>query len=81
MTVSMSDGDYATLSEAAAWVQLHSGLDAPDYSGLNQLSRVVGAIARRRPISDGPVSPREPRARCSDLVAALFDLRDRQASH
>jgi hypothetical protein len=79
VTVAMSERDFATLLDAASWVQLHSGVDAPAYSGLNQLSWVVDAIGRRRPVPE-PVRPREPRARCSDLVSALFDLRDRQES-
>jgi hypothetical protein len=76
----MSDRDYATMSDAAAWVHLHSGVDAPEYPGLSQLSRVTDAISRRRPIPHDTDGPREPRARCSDLVSDLFDLRDRQAS-
>jgi hypothetical protein len=80
MTVSMSDRDYVTLSDAAAWVKLHSGTDAPEYLALDRLNQLIDAIASRRPSIYDPLSPREPRGRCSDLVARLFDLRDRQAS-
>jgi hypothetical protein len=79
MTVAMSDRDYAVLVEAAGWVRLHSGDDAPEYADLGNLRRVVDGIAQRRPRSLDPlrvVEPREPRAG----FLSLLDLREPQAA-
>ena len=46
MTMAMSDRDYAALVDAVQWVRQHSGTDAPQYSGLDNLCRVVDSIAK-----------------------------------
>jgi len=79
MTVTMSDRDYAALKQAAVWVQLHAGVDAPEYSALDQLTAVLDAIGHRRPTDYEGESPQERQQRRSDRVSALFELHDQRA--
>jgi len=77
MTVAMSDRDYAVLAEAAGWVRLHSGADAPEYAELGDLRRVVDGIARRRQRAHDTlriVESREPR---DQVVETGLDPRQR----
>jgi len=78
MTIAMSDRDYAVLVEAAGWVRLHSGSDAPEYAEVENLRRVVDGIAKRRQRPFEPLRVVESRERRLEVVESRLDRRDRQ---
>ena len=75
MTIAMSDRDYAVLVEAAGWVGLHSGADAPEYAELGNLRRVVDGIAKRRPQGFDTLRIVESRQPRDQIVETALDLR------
>jgi hypothetical protein len=54
--VTVASDDCAVFAEAAGWIDRHAGVGTPEYLDIEELSSVVGNIAKRRETEAPPRS-------------------------
>jgi hypothetical protein len=64
----MGDNDYAVLLQAAGWIDHHAGVDACQYSDIEELSSVVSNIAE---LQETELPPPSQPVSTGDIVVHL----------